>query len=115
MDNAKSKLNEASVFHTTRNGIKAYGVYDGDKFLVIEDSQINMLKEVPFAKLANQRNEALKNGDIVMENGIYILKKSIEFSTPSGAACFVLGGSQNGWVEWKNADGKTLDEIYRKS
>lgn len=60
MDNAKSKLNEASVFHTTRNGIKAYGVYDGDKFLVIEDSQINMLKEVPFAKLANQRNEALK-------------------------------------------------------
>ena len=115
MDNAKSKLNEASVFHTTRNGIKAYGVYDGDKFLVIEDSQINMLKEVPFAKLANQRNEALKNGDIVMENGIYILKKSIEFSTPSGAAWFVLGGSQNGWVEWKNADGKTLDEIYRKS
>lgn len=115
MDNAKSKLNEASVFHTTRNGIKAYGVYDGDKFLVIEDSQINMLKEVPFAKLANQRNEALKNGDIVMENGIYILKKSMEFSTPSGAACFVLGGSQNGWVEWKNADGKTLDEIYRKN
>ena len=115
MDNAKSKLNEASVFHTTRNGIKAYGVYDGDKFLVIEDSQINMLKEVPFAKLANQRNEALKNGDIVMENGIYILKKSMEFSTPSGAACCVLGGSQNGWVEWKNADGKTLDEIYRKN
>ena len=115
MDNAKSKLNEASVFHTTRNGIKAYGVYDGDKFLVIEDSQINMLKEVPFAKLANQRNEALKNGDIVMENGIYILKKSMEFSTPSGAACFVLGASQNGGVEWKNADGKTLDEIYRKN
>ena len=37
MDNAKSKFNETSVFHTTRNGIKAYGVYDGDKFLVIED------------------------------------------------------------------------------
>lgn len=115
MDNAKTKLKEASVFHTTRNGIKAYGVYDGDKFLVIEDSQINMIKEVPFAKLANQRNEALKNGDIVIENGIYILKKSMEFSTPSGAACFVLGGNQNGWVEWKSADGKTLDEIYRKN
>ena len=115
MDNAKTKLKEASVFHTTRNGIKAYGVYDGDKFLVIEDSQINMIKEVPFAKLANQRNEALKNGDIVIENDIYILKKSMEFSTPSGAACFVLGGNQNGWVEWKSADGKTLDEIYRKN
>lgn len=28
---------------------------------------------------------------------------------------FVLGGSINGWGEWKNKDGKTLDALYRKN
>jgi len=43
-----------------------------------------------------------------------VLSKTVSFSTPSGAADFVLGGSNNGWIEWKDADGKTLDELYRK-
>lgn len=114
MDNARTSLNESAVFHTTRNGIKAYGVYDGDKFQLLDGSQIDISKKVPFNKLQTQRDEALKNGDIVFENGIYILKKSMEFSSPSAASCFVLGGTTNGWIEWKNQDGKTLDEIYRK-
>lgn len=39
----------------------------------------------------------------------------MSFTSPSSASCFVLGGSTNGWVEWKDKDGKSLDEIYRKS
>lgn len=35
------------------------------------------------------------------------------FLSPSTAAVFVLGGSQNGWVEWVNDVGKTLNEVYR--
>lgn len=70
LDNARASLNESAVFHTTRNGIKAYGVYDGDKFQVLEGSQIDISKIIPFNKLQTQRDEALKNGDIVFENGI---------------------------------------------
>ena len=62
-----------------------------------------------------QRETALKNGDIVKRDDGYILKKSLTFTSPSSAACFVLGGSRNGWIEWKNQDGKTLDEVYRKN
>jgi hypothetical protein len=25
----------------------------------------------------------------------------------------VLGGSQNGWTEWVNNDGETLNQVYR--
>ena len=114
LDNARASLNESSVFHTTRNGINAYGVYDGDKFQVLDGSQIDIAKKIPFNILQTQRDEALKNGDIVFENGIYILKKSMEFSSPSAASCFVLGGTTNGWLEWKDKAGKTLDEIYRR-
>ena len=41
------------------------------------------------------------------------LADDIELSSPSAAAVFVLGGSQNGWTEWVNEQGQTLDYVYR--
>lgn len=41
------------------------------------------------------------------------LAEDIEFPTPSAAAVFVLGGSQNGWTEWVSDDGETLNQVYR--
>ncbi len=42
-----------------------------------------------------------------------ILADDVELSSPSSAAVFVLGGSQNGWIEWVNEQGQTLDYVYR--
>lgn len=114
MDNARSSLNESAVFHTTRNGIKAYGVYDGDKFQVLEGSEINFTKPANLEKYNKQRKELFEKGDIIQRSDKYILKVTLEFNTPSGAGEFILGGSINGWAEWKDKEGKTLDEIYRK-
>lgn len=114
MNDAKQTRNEAEIFHTTRNGITAYGIYSGDKFQVLEDSEINLAKQVHLPKYNRQREELLQKGDITLNGEKYILNVILEFNTPSGASDFVLGGSTNGWVEWKNKDGKTLDEIYRK-
>lgn len=114
MDNARSSLNESAVFHTTRNNIKAYGVYDGDKFQVLEGSEVNLAKPANLEKYNKQRKELLEKGDIIRQADKYILKVTLEFNTPSGASDFIIGGSTNGWLEWKNQDGKTLDEIYRR-
>ena len=114
MNDAQQTRNEAEIFHTTRNGITAYGIYSGDKFQVLEDSEINIAKPVSLPKYNRQREELLQKGDITVNGKKYILNVILEFNTPSGASDFVLGGSTNGWTEWKNKDGKTLDEIYRK-
>jgi len=114
LENATVDLTGASILHTTRNGISALGVYTGDKFDVLEGSEISMAKAVHLPKYNVQRKELLANGGIVPENGKHILKVTLTFNTPSGASDFVLGGSTNGWVEWKNAEGKTLDELYRR-
>lgn len=114
VNDAKQTRNDAEIFHTTRNGITAYGIYGGDTFQVLEDSEINFAKSVSLPKYNRQRDELLQKGDIAVSDGKYILNIILEFKTPSGASDFVLGGSTNGWVEWKNKDGKTLDEIYRK-
>lgn len=116
------KMNDATMaqsnierFHTTRNGVTAYGIYSGERFEVLEGSEIDMEKKnSERQQIQRQRQSALKNGDIVETNGKFILKVSMSFSSPSAAASFVLGHSANGWIEWKNKGGKTLDEIYRK-
>ena len=114
MDNAKMSMNEADIFQTSRKGIIARGVYGGDKFQVLEGSEINLEKPVHLEKYNRQRKELYEKGEIVKQGDKYILKVTLEFNTPSGASDFVLGGSTNGWVEWKNIDGKTLDEVYRR-
>lgn len=35
-------------------------------------------------------------------------------NSPSTAAMFCLGRSANGWTEWTDKDGNTLDSVYRK-
>jgi hypothetical protein len=37
------------------------------------------------------------------------------FPSPSQAAAIVLARTANGWTEWKYPDGRTLDEVKRKS
>lgn len=115
MENAKDTLSEANTLHTSRNGITAFGVYDGECFEVLEGSQIDMSRKGRSTIVDQQRESAIKNGDIILKNGKYYLTISMSFTSPSSASCFVLGGSTNGWVEWKDKDGKSLDEIYRKS
>lgn len=114
MDNSKTTLNEANTLHTTRNGILAFGVYDGENFEVLESSEIDMNRKCHSATIEKQRQTALANGNIVCIDGRYKLNVSVSFTSPSSAAMFALGGSTNGWVEWKDKDGKTLDELYRK-
>lgn len=114
MDISNAALNEATTLHTTRNGVLAFGVYDGEKFEVLEGSEIDMSRKCHSDNVDKQRQTAIQNKDILCVGGKHKLNVSVSFSSPSSAAMFVLGGSTNGWIEWKNKDGKTLDELFRK-
>jgi len=47
-------------------------------------------------------------------NGISVLRANYVASSPSIAGSLILGRNTNGWTKWKDANGKTLDEVYRK-
>ncbi len=114
MNGTARDLNNADILHTSRNGIKAFGIYDGEKFEVLEGSQINLDKPSNLERYNRQRAELIESGSISRVEEQYILQATITFNTPSGASDFVLGGSTNGWTEWKNREGKTLDSLFRK-
>ena len=60
------------------------------------------------ASVASARSEIFGN-----ITGVVELAEDLEFPTPSAAAVFVLGGSQNGWTEWVSDNGETLNQVYR--
>ncbi|HIT45187.1 MAG TPA: GIY-YIG nuclease family protein [Candidatus Aphodovivens excrementavium] len=103
--------NSVPVFHTRRNGIRAMGRYDKTtgQFCVLAGSEIAL--DIPIIK--NQRAKTVR-AELFGESAIRsVLEQDASFPSPSAAAVFVLGGSQNGWTEWIDDFGKTLDSVYR--
>lgn len=114
IEDKEDALKDVKLFFTSRRGVKARGVYRGDTFDVLDGSPVDLDKKPNLGRYDKMREELLTSGDLTREDGCMgLLHKTVSFATPSGAADFVLGGSNNGWVEWKDASGKTLDELYR--
>ena len=60
------------------------------------------------------RNQLVVDGILSANNGQLVFTRDHLFSSPSMAAMAVMGRSANGWIEWKTAGGKTLDEVKRQ-
>lgn len=101
------------LFHTRKNGVIASGRYDktNGHFLVLSGSQVALNNPIIKNKSAINARENVFGHDA---DGLRTLDRDLEFQSPSAAAVFVLGGSQNGWVEWVNERDETLDSVYRR-
>ena len=112
--NAVPSSGGQKIFSTSRRGIIAHGSYAGETFDVFPDSEIDLSTPVHIASYNLKRSAMLADGTIIKrEDGRYRLTKVVSFKSPSGASDFVLGGSTNGWREWKDSDGRTLSDLYR--
>ena len=60
------------------------------------------------------RQELIKNGVMLADNGNYKFAQDYAFNSPSTAAAVVLGRSANGRIEWKDGQGRTLKELQER-
>lgn len=60
------------------------------------------------------RQRLIDSGVLLLEGGSYVFQKDVLFGSPSGASKVVLARNSNGWTEWKDTSGKTLDELKRQ-
>lgn len=116
----ESVTDDGLVFHTPRRCIDARGRYDSSagKFTVLAGSQIDLdvqcgTKARPTQRLEELRASLRAEEALTDDGGVWRLARDASFDTPSAAAVFVLGGSQNGWTEWVSEDGRTLSMVYR--
>ena len=106
------KTKEKHLFYTKGRGCEAKGFYDAKGFTVLKGSIIAK-SSAPSLTWKEKRENLVKEYTFV--NGDKLeLESDKTFSSPSSAATFVLGRSSNGWSDWKDKDGQTLDSVYRK-
>lgn len=84
-------------------------VYRNGKYTLLKGSLVAMVPTDSCSKSIRDQRENIV--DSVDKNGI--LKKDIEFDTPSGASGFAVYGASNGKIDLKTSDGKTLKEIMQ--
>ncbi len=108
--------NEQDVFYCKRGGADARGVFNEEGFVVLKGSIARRDPALSSHDTIEPRREELVGSGVLssIKQG-YRFERDWVFATPSAAAAIVSGGSANGWIEWKNGNGRTLDEVYRKS
>lgn len=94
----------------------AQGEYTEDGLVIFSGSLSNKDETNTIGNTASNIRKELIEKEILIDNvDTYKFVKDYIFTSPSTAAAVVLGRSANGWSEWKYKDGKTLDEVKRKS
>lgn len=94
---------------------RAEGEYGDDGMVVFKDSAA-VVDVAPTASssLLLLRKKLIESKVLENRGDVCVFLEDYLFSSPSGAASQIQGRHSNGWIEWKDANGKTLDELKRK-
>ena len=104
------------IFYCKRAGSDAQGYYkkETDEFVVLAGSELRSGFCDALTPKSQQKRQMFIDTYCTVAKGKIILKVDYTFPSPSAAAAMMVGGSSNGWTRWKDAEGKTLSEVYRK-
>lgn len=81
---------------------------------VLAGSKINPVHLDKISPAGRKKRDILFEKYTELRNGERIVKEDVCFDSPSGAAQFCVGGSSNGWSQWKDEEGNELD-VYRSN
>lgn len=107
------ETSKSNLFYTKGRGCDAKGFYSSEGFTVLKGSILSG-NHVPSFGWPEKREKLLSEYAEKLPDGRYELQSDKTFPSPSTAADFCVGSSNNGWLAWKNKEGKTLDAIVRK-
>ena len=100
------------MFYAQGRGSEAKGFYGSHGFTVLKGSIIARTTTPSFSW--KEKREIFLQEYAKVEGDKLLMTSDKTFTSPSTAADFCLGRSANGWTEWKDKDGNTLDAVYRK-
>lgn len=103
------------MFYLTAAGTNGRGLYTPEGFVVLKGS-VGRRENVPRFPEQGQRfrQKLLDTGVMLPEGDTVVFTKDHLFGSPSMAALALLGRTCNGWRDWKNREGVTLDELKRQ-
>lgn len=117
LTNAPTAKGEKEIFYCKGSGADGVGEYTTEGFVVHKGSRGRTENVASIQGTSNERLRELlvKEGVLAAQDGMLVFTRDHLFPSPSTAAMALMARSANGWVEWKAANGKTLDEVKRQS
>jgi hypothetical protein len=108
------------LFYCKGSGADGVGEYTTEGFVVHKGSKgrAEIVPSIQGTSHERMRSQLITEGVLTENTGsagsLLVFARDHLFSSPSTAAMAVMGRSANGWIEWKTASGKTLDEVKRQ-
>jgi hypothetical protein len=117
LTNAATSKGDKELFYCKGSGADGVGEYTTEGFVVLKGSRgrADIVPSIQGTSNERFRNQLSTDGTVALEGGVLVFTRDHLFSSPSMAAMAVMGRSANGWVEWKTAQGQTLDEVKRQA
>jgi hypothetical protein len=110
----QSSSKKRDILYCKGKDATAQGEMIDDGFVVLKGSKANKDETKTVGSwITGLRKKLLDDKIIFPENGVFVFAEDFIFRSPSAAAAAVLGRSANGWTEWKDKNGKTIDDVYR--
>jgi hypothetical protein len=101
------------MYFCRARGAEGRGQYTEEGFVVLKGSSGR--SDVTPSFLSRSREQLLKQGVLRLDGERVRFERDYLFKTPSGASDCLTGGNTNGWLEWRRADGRTLQELERSA
>lgn len=113
---AADSTGSEETFVCNASGASGRGLYTSDGFVVLKGSKgrREMVPSLIDTPSGNHRLSLVESGVLLEEGDMLVFTADHLFRTPSGAAIALLGRTANGWLEWRNDKGQTLDELKRQ-
>jgi hypothetical protein len=110
------KKSKNTFYIKATRGADASGEPTSDGFVIFEGSEIAHSTVPSITKSINdQRDRMVNSNSVTNKDGKLFLNEDYVFSSPSAAACIVLGRNANGLTEWKLKDGTSLRDFESQS
>ncbi|QIL77295.1 GIY-YIG nuclease family protein [Hymenobacter sp. HDW8] len=95
--------------------LKANAIQTNEGLVVCKNSEA---AEVHTANLGlgyrNLREDLIANNSLVLNENKYLFQNDVLFGSPSAAAAVIVGYNINGRENWKDVNGKSLNEIEKQ-
>jgi predicted GIY-YIG superfamily endonuclease len=107
----------AELYFCTAAGTEARAQYTPEGMAVLKGSKArgqvtDSFKDKGFHAMRKQLEAA---GVLKPAGDQLVFTQDYVFKSPSAAAAIVVGNNMNGWLSWRNQEGKTLDAVVRQS
>ncbi|WP_154222306.1 GIY-YIG nuclease family protein [Marinicella rhabdoformis] len=114
-DKRGDKAQQRKVFFCKGKQAEAKCIVTDEGYLVLAGSTANIenTKTIGTGPKA-LRAELIEKEVLVQKGDVFEFTSDQLFKSPSAASSSVLGRSSNGWAEWKDKSGKTMDTLLRQ-